>query len=388
MVTTATSDILQSRQSLQEGRYVVDIEMMPRSENLTVQRKRFPISYGEGDVLDLNKNFVGTLEYVCRKTRCQEEQLQRLSDSDYQDVMQRLRDIGENAYALLPAGVDEYIASLEKDEHERGISLNFTFPPGMAFLWDMIYAGDPDDPLDPDQFWGLRYPVGSLCWESDVRDSIRLQKGIFASWHKQLIHSKGELDQLERQLDELQRGYIFHHLETAVSCDTLTSDNVLQMFHNEDFSYGIVHFACHCVHDRSAGASSAYLCVTAHQQEVQIRLSKIRKRSGFRHRPMVFLNACESATPLHLLQSMNFPNSLLNFGAGGVIATVCTIPDNFASAFASIFYKHLLEKTSTSMRANIGEALLETRRYFLQEYNNPLGLAYGLYAVSNQQLRI
>lgn len=103
---------------------------------------------------------------------------------------------------------------------------------------------------------------------------------------------------------------------------------------------------------------------------------------------MVFLNACESATPLHLLQSMNFPNSLLNFGAGGVIATVCTIPDNFASAFASIFYKHLLEKTSTSMRANIGEALLETRRYFLQEYNNPLGLAYGLYAVSNQQLRI
>jgi hypothetical protein len=395
MQTTATSNTLQSRQAYQERRHVVDIDMdFPK--HLSVKRKRFTVAYQEGDVQDLNTRFVQLLEDIRHRVQDQGEHLQRFSDDEYQHFMQDLRKVGEEAYACLPEGVGEYIAELEEDERERGISLDFTFPPGMAFLWDIIYPDNPDTPLDPDLFWGLRYPVGSLCWESDVRDSIDLQKGIFASWHEQLNHSKGELYRLEQRVQELQQGHmlevIFHHLEAAISVGRVTSEQVLQLFHQEDFAYGIVHFACHCVHDQQAGASSAYLCVTAHQQEVEIQLGRLnpraRHKKGFRHRPMVFLNACESATPLHLLQSLNFPNSLLNFGAGGVIATVCTIPDNFASAFASKFYENLLEKSSTSLRANIGEALLETRRYFLEEYNNPLGLAYGLYAVSNQQLRI
>ena len=73
---------------------------------------------------------------------------------------------------------------------------------------------------------------------------------------------------------------------------------------------------------------------------------------------------------------MNFPKTFINFGAGGVIATNCTMPDNCAAAFASRFYKQLLGR-DLDQPANIGEALLETRRYFLNVKNNPLGLAYG-----------
>ncbi|WP_199313394.1 hypothetical protein [Leptolyngbya sp. FACHB-671] len=34
----------------------------------------------------------------------------------------------------------------------------------------------------------------------------------------------------------------------------------------------------------------------------------------------------------------------------------------------------------------IGEALQATRLYFLREYNNPLGLAYGLYSLAHYRL--
>lgn len=129
------------------------------------------------------------------------------------------------------------------------------------------------------------------------------------------------------------------------------------------------------------------------QKEVQLSLGKFntlaRKHRGFGKRPLIFMNACESATPLHLLQSLNLPTAMLNFGAGSVIATACTLPDNFASAFAAEFYRRLLSKPLTEEQAYIGEALLQTRLHFMTKpYRNPLGLAYGMYALSNQWLRL
>jgi hypothetical protein len=59
------------------------------------------------------------------------------------------------------------------------------------------------------------------------------------------------------------------------------------------------------------------------------------------------------------------------------------VPDHFAHAFADKFYE-LLFQASGQPGADrcrfLAEALLATRRHFMQEYNNPLGLAYVLYA--------
>jgi hypothetical protein len=89
-----------------------------------------------------------------------------------------------------------------------------------------------------------------------------------------------------------------------------------------------------------------------------------------------------------VLETLNFPTGILNFGAGGVIATACIMPDNFASAFAREFYRYLWASSSPNGLADIGEALLKTRLHFLKKMNNPLGLAYGLYAASDQQLSL
>ena len=116
----------------------------------------------------------------------------------------------------------------------------------------------------------------------------------------------------------------------------------------------------------------------------------------------MFLNACESSTPTANFQTITFPTGMLDFGAGSVVATACVVPDRFAAAFAREFYNRLLlletqqtdqqGQPATSapapLRRNISEALLQTRLYFLDTYDNPLGLAYGLYAVSDQQFNL
>jgi hypothetical protein len=73
-------------------------------------------------------------------------------------------------------------------------------------------------------------------------------------------------------------------------------------------------------------------------------------------------------------------DTLLESGASGVVTTSYHIPDPLAASLASILYEYLVSGLS------VGDALLETRRYLLDEYQNPLGLAYTLYVHPDQQL--
>jgi hypothetical protein len=58
------------------------------------------------------------------------------------------------------------------------------------------------------------------------------------------------------------------------------------------------------------------------------------------------------------------------------------------------FYDTLLEGISSSRgsvpsrNSYLAEALLATKRYFMEEYNNPLGLAYVLYANNEARIKV
>lgn len=392
------SDTLPSRTSRRQARWAVQIDMSSRDPSrITVLQQEFTVSYKPGDIQALNKRFVTLLETIRRDLR---GSTTSLSQDKYDKCLNKLRDIGADAYALLPDGMTEYIQELEEeleaDEPGRGISLDFTFPPEMALLWEMVYSGDPFGAVDIQQFWGIRYPIGHLFWNTHLRPSIKLRQGVFASIHEQLHHTHSELAKIEEKLrqirEHLQLDVSLQRLEHALFEDDLNEETLLRYFYSHDFTYGIVHFACHCVNPTDTSASQAYLRITADRCQVDLRSGYFKKlakhKHRFRHRPLVFLNACQSSTPLYLLQSLNFPRNLLTFRAGGVIATACTMPDHFASQFAVYFYHHLLEHAAQRRPAFISEALWQTRRHFLAKDNNPLGLAYGLYAVSSQELRL
>lgn len=88
--------------------------------------------------------------------------------------------------------------------------------------------------------------------------------------------------------------------------------------------------------------------------------------------PLVFLNACESGE-----MSPNFYDGFVSYflakGARGVIGTECKTPGYFASEWAKAFFDELFAGKP------LGTVVLELRRRFLSEHNNPYGLLYGVY---------
>lgn len=391
MTETASTNTLPPQAQRKESRFRVNVDLWS-SELLVVNNKKFVVkATAPGDVRDYNSRFIKTLEDI----RISLTPELTLSDGDYADFMKKLRDIGAEASALLADDARDYLQKLDLEEGARGLTLDFSFPAPMDLLWRMVYMGDLfDDPVDADKFWGFRYPIGHLVEDADFRDKIKLSSGVFASTHEELPCSLAELKNLEQLFDNIRKSaggdFVVKRVDEAMPCELACSDELFKYFNGDDFKYGVVHFACHCV-NQEGQASKAFLQLTANQTILELtvgRFNALARKSGFRYRPLVFLNACESQAPLHFLQSLNFPSTLVNFGAGGVIATACTLPDQFASAFAGEFYKRLLEKSVSGSVASIGETLLETSLFFLKTKKNPLGLAYGLYSTTDQELKI
>jgi hypothetical protein len=88
----------------------------------------------------------------------------------------------------------------------------------------------------------------------------------------------------------------------------------------------------------------------------------------------------EQDYPDRVFNSESFPRIFLKLGATAVIATACDVPDRFAAEFANKFYEFFFAPDEP---ITASEALRLARRYFLEHYRNPLGLAYGLYAHEN-----
>ena len=109
-------------------------------------------------------------------------------------------------------------------------------------------------------------------------------------------------------------------------------------------------------------------------------------------RPFVFLNACGTAEQGDAYEPPSFPGEwITGRGALAVVATLCPVPDYFAHAFALKFYELLLPTPAdadSDRPRSPAHALLATRRHFLERYNNPLGLAYVLYAERGAYLTV
>ena len=99
----------------------------------------------------------------------------------------------------------------------------------------------------------------------------------------------------------------------------------------------------------------------------------------FPGRPLIFINACESAQ----LSSSFFTGFVPYFlakGARGVIGTECDIPTVFASEWAARFFDAFLEGMP------LGEALLKLRRDFFKYHKNILGLVYAAHCDSDVRI--
>ena len=169
--------------------------------------------------------------------------------------------------------------------------------------------------------------------------------------------------------------------------------NALVSVFKEGFGCDLIHFACHaCADQDTEYLSRLDLQVAGEPMSLTAALiaSDLRRKVLLAKEPgpLVFLNACSTGRPGDSHDPPGLPDKWIrDRGALAVVATLCDVPDYFAHAFARKFYeilvKALTDREDEASRRNcyIAEALLQTRRHFMdQPYNNPLGLAYVLYA--------
>ncbi|HEY0605249.1 MAG TPA: CHAT domain-containing protein, partial [Herpetosiphonaceae bacterium] len=132
----------------------------------------------------------------------------------------------------------------------------------------------------------------------------------------------------------------------------------------------VAHFACHAFYKEDMPASSHILL----SDEFAITIMDMEvydiKIAGH---PLIIINACKTGN-LNPLYTSYFAAVFLKYGARGVVATECSVPDSFAADFAKTLYSYLLAGQP------LGLSLLASRRYFMINYSNPSGLLYSMYA--------
>ncbi|MCP4344681.1 MAG: CHAT domain-containing protein [Desulfobacterales bacterium] len=275
----------------------------------------------------------------------------------------------------------------------------------ITFPWEALYQGDYYADGDPKQFWGFQYaPARILTPDKDIsffasEHSLPLDM-IFCLYYLLSKASQQELPNIERLIKAFPDSrFDLLSKSTCFPCRNTKDEELLSYL--DDSKHNIIHFACHCHHTEN-GPDALLISLTDNNRGNDTPLEEIklgaytfaRIRRQFLLTPLVFLNACQSAGGGdELRDSFNLPRMFVKRGAAAVIATACAVPDIFASAFARQFYKFFIygKEVSDSQGKNkrilnIGEALKETRQYFLEKYNNPLGLAYGLYSPAYYRL--
>lgn len=150
----------------------------------------------------------------------------------------------------------------------------------------------------------------------------------------------------------------------------------------------IYHFACHC--DTFGDQNVHRLILQGDDgkalpmplKDLRLRLLDLSENRATApcDMPLIFLNACGAAAvdPRQLGSFVQF--FLLNRNRG-LIGAQIMIPDEFAVAFAELFYSELV----TNGRS-VGEAVLLARRKLAERKKNMLGLLYMHYGPSELRL--
>ena len=144
----------------------------------------------------------------------------------------------------------------------------------------------------------------------------------------------------------------------------------------------VQHFACHC-YTGAVRELDNEIELRGNGTDVHVTLGSLGVDLGdladrlprfAGDLPLVFMNACGSAR-LRATSAFSFPRFFLDHGNRGFIGTEVDMPDEVAAAFSMAFYERFL-----LYGRPLGRSVLDARTYLLQQYGNPLGLAYTAYA--------
>ncbi|MBD2604778.1 CHAT domain-containing protein [Scytonema hofmannii FACHB-248] len=310
-----------------------------------------------------------------------------LTPEECQNYLIKLARCGQDAYKQFFFNQD----AQEKFSELRSYPENMKFAPTifsnyLLFPWEVIYEGDYKKG-ESEMFWGFHYPISRYLPVNHTpkRQFLLSLNMLFCLHHTLSYAHKQEQPEIEKVL--IKNNGKLYLLEFSRKIGKLENgEDLLDHFYQNQ--YNVLHFACHCrpcrqYEDEVDALIISFINENNNNQQIELEIKHFNRVNGsFQCQPLIFLNACQSAGGVDdLRKTFNLPNIFIKYGAASVIATVCPMPDVFAAAFSKVFYKFFIGK-----KMLIGKALCETRRFFLEKYNNPLGLAYGLYSPHDYQI--
>jgi hypothetical protein len=339
-----------------------------------------------------------------------------LTPADSDRVLRALRECGAGLHGLAPA---ELIRAFRK----RGVNPPSVepAPPALSFLsptvrilWDALYSGNQQGPPEWERFWGFHSPISHWVLNSGASqaDQIAVSNGLFSAISEDLLWANQEVSQLSQFLErripgtqharlyQMLREYVGAGVQPGAEVSTWLSRHLQGLRtdgEREDWSKAalrtilenvrslqeLLHFACHGGQGKVGLLDELRLRVAG--GSLRLNVSFMASDLGLPEENkdetgrMVFLNACYTSAPT--TEPPPFPEVWGKYGAVAILATLCAVPDYFAHAFASKFYEELFGPDDAPRTSCfVADALLATRRYFMKQYNNPLGLAYVLFA--------
>ncbi|MGK7877025.1 MAG: CHAT domain-containing protein [Xenococcaceae cyanobacterium] len=328
------------------------------------QMLRRPIDMTPQDLAKLNERLQEEMYVIARN---KEQELPR------EQELANLAKVGHVAFNKVFSHPDAQTAigqliSFSQKVSIQVVSEDFFLP------WELIYPATLDEPFSCYHFWGMNHLISRLIIQNACPGAFVSPEISFNNCPKLgMLTYSGLAGVAKKELKFFQELKKKKQL-TLFLLRSLDPDNWQEEFREfKSFwenSLNLAHFACHAAY-KSDSPSLSYILLS---QEFSITLEDMDAyKIEMDGHPLIIMNACETGN-LNPLYTSNFAAAFLKYGARGVVATECAVPDAFAADFAEQLYAHLLAGNP------LGESLLAARRYFLQKYNNPSGLLYSMYA--------
>jgi hypothetical protein len=300
----------------------------------------------------------------------------------YDDALDRLARRGNATFkTLFPDAADqryliEALASPDGANLEIGTD-SFFLP------WELLYDSYDPATVDFKSFWGFRHRIVRSLTEPRDQPAALLADGerprviLFANPGLQSVVEE-EVPFLAR-LDQEKRIELHDGQGEALLARDGISDRERR---GRFFEYSrsqpgdLTHFACHAL-----GAESSFESYLELSDDFRLHIEDMLVENyQLAGAPLVLLNACGTGVR-DPLKTCDFVRRFLASGGRGVVATECDVPDLFASTFIQRLYDRLLQGEP------VASALFESRRSFLAENGNPLGLMYSAYLPFEMRLR-
>ena len=323
---------------------------------------RYNMNVSTNDLNNLNQGLSVIIKDIADAASYDEADLRMLAEKGYYAYKQIFNQEARDA-------IEKLVAKNSKVSFQI-TSENFFLP------WELIYPVSPlERPLSADNFWGVNHIISRNIAQNSSPGAF-VPPIIVASCPRLGLFTYRELKHIRECeipfFESLAKDGRIELLPLRPLDPGCRQDELKELKGFCAAQLHIAHFACHASYDTQPDSTYVRL-----SDDFTISIQDLETADfGINGSPIVFLNACETGS-LSPLYTPFFARAFIKYGARGVIATECAVPDSFAADFAKLFYQNLLGGET------LGESLLKTRYHFIKKHNNLTGLIYSMYAPSS-----